>query len=56
MPTAISIWLISILAGAVGNGGAPDRYRLPVGVVNSAVCLHFSSIPDSTAQPATSLT
>jgi hypothetical protein len=39
IPTAISNSLISILAGARGSGGAPDRYRAPVGVVNSAVCL-----------------
>ena len=52
MPTRTSISLI-VISGP--RGGAPERYRLPVGVVNSAVCVWFLSMLVLTRQPAASL-
>ncbi|VBA49248.1 hypothetical protein LAUMK191_01510 [Mycobacterium attenuatum] len=50
MRTSTSLTVIGAL-----RGGAPDRYRLPVGVVNSAVCVWFPSLV-VTCQAAADLT
>ena len=48
----ISTWLTVM---GPGNGGAVDRYRVPVGVVSSVVWTPFSCVAVVTSQPSASL-